>query len=150
VQEIAALVFGDRSDELLPFVRIERGSAAFLVQPVELVLLEQEDTAKDQLGNPLGVRLGVGERERGAPASAERLPFLDPGDLGAELLDVLDKVPGGVVLEVRERGLLAATALVEHQDLVLVRVELPAVVGARCAARSAVKEDHGLAVRIAA
>jgi hypothetical protein len=58
-------------------------------------------------------------------------------------------VPGRVGLEARIGRRFAAAALVEHQDLVSFRVELPAVVGARAAARSAVEEHHGLAVGVA-
>src|SRR5207248_7337922 len=59
-------------------------------------------------------------------------------------------VPGRVGFEARIRRRLAAAALVEHQDLVLVGVELPPMIGARSAAGPAVEEYHRLAVGIAA
>ena len=54
------------------------------------------------------------------------------------------------MLEARIGRRAAAAALVEHQDLIFVGIELAPVVGARAAARTAVKEDYGLAVAIAA
>src|SRR5206468_5793303 len=96
------------------------------------------------------VGLGIAQSEGRAPAASEHLPLVDLGDLDAQLLDVVDQVPGRVVVEARIRRRLAAAALVEHQDLVFVGVELPAMVGARSATGAAVQEYDRLAVGVAA
>src|SRR5439155_1123324 len=93
--------------------------------------------------------LRVGERQGRTPRAAEHLPFVDFGDLVSQLLDVLDQIPGRVRFQARIRRRFATAALVEDEDLVFVRIELPPVVGARTAARTAVEEHHRLAVRVA-
>ena len=73
----------------------------------------------------------------------------NPRDLGAQLFDVLDQVPGRVRLEARIGRGLAAAPLVEHQDLIFVRVELASVGGRGCAARSAMTWGRRWATRAA-
>ena len=77
--------------------------APALVEPVDLLLAQEEDAAQHQLGDALGVRLRVGERERAAPRAAEDLPALD-AEVRAERLDVGDQMPGGVVDEATRRA----------------------------------------------
>ena len=135
--------------ELVPFVRVKPRGAAFFIKPVDLILLEEENPPKHQLGNSLRVSLRVSERKGRAPGAAERHPLVDLGDLLPQLLDVVDEVPGRIVFDARIGRRLAAAALVEDEDLVLVRIELPPVIGARSAARTAVEEYDRLSVRIA-
>jgi len=59
VDQIAALAFGDRRKELVELVGVDLGGAAIFVHPVDLILVEQEDAAEDQLGRPLGIFLGI-------------------------------------------------------------------------------------------
>jgi rhodanese-related sulfurtransferase len=63
------------------------------------------------------MRLGIGERERRAPGAAEHLPALDV-EMLAELLDVVDEMPGGVFVDAGMRRGAAAAALVELHDAV--------------------------------
>src|SRR5579871_6006151 len=95
------------------------------------------------------MRFGIRQRERGAPRSAEDLPAFNAQVL-ADFLDVADKLPGRVAFERCVGRALAAAALIEVHDAVFFRVEKPALLGLRAAARAAVQEDYGLAVRIAA
>jgi hypothetical protein len=74
------------------------------VEPLRSRAAQKEDAAEHQLGDALGVGLGVGEGEGAAPRAAEDLPALD-AEVLAQALDVVDEVPGGVVLE-RGEGLL--------------------------------------------
>ena len=76
--------------------------------PVDLALPRQEDPSEDQSLDALRVRLGVREGERGAPGAAEDEPPVDPEVL-ADLLGVLDEVPGGVLAQLAERRRLAAS-----------------------------------------
>ena len=90
---------------------------AALVEPVDLLLAEEEDPPEHELGHALGVRLGVGQRQRAPPRAAEDLPPVDP-EVRAERLDVGDEVPGRVVLERSVRRALAAAPLIEEHDAV--------------------------------
>ena len=132
----------------LPGVRIEDRSAA-LVEPVDLLLAEEEDAAEDEFGDAIGMSFGIGERESGAPGSAEHLPALD-AEVLADFLDVGDQVPGGVRFERRVGRALAAAALVEVHDAVLFGVEEAALFGIGAAAGTAVQKNHRLAGGIAA
>ena len=49
------------------------------------------------------MRLGVGERQGGAPGAAEQQPAFDP-QVAAQHLDIADQVGRGVVLEAAERA----------------------------------------------
>ena len=87
--------------------------------------------------------------EGAPPRTAEHVPSLDP-EVRSKLLDVVDQVPRRVVDERRVRGALAASALVEDDDPVRVRVEEAAMVRFRPEARASVKEDHRPPVCVAA
>src|SRR3546814_18312811 len=85
------------------------------------------------------MRLGISERQRRAPGAAEDHPFFD-ADHVAKPLDVGDKVPGGVGLEVGMRRRAYAAALVEQDDVVESRVKQSPLAGIDADARSAVEE----------
>jgi len=73
--------------------------------------------------------LGVGERERAPPRSADHQPALD-AEVRPEPLDVRDEVRRGVVAKVdtgraRARRAPPAVALVEQDDPVSLQVEQP-------------------------
>src|SRR5436190_218541 len=89
---------GIQRDKLGELVGIDLRGAAFLVHPVDLWLLQKEDSAQDQLGDAFGILLGIGQCERRAPASAEYLPLVDFRDLRPQLFDILDQVPGRIGL----------------------------------------------------
>ena len=88
-----------------------------LIEPANLRVAQQEDPAQHELGDALRMRLGIRERERRAPRSAEHLPAGD-GQMVAQPFDVGDEVPCGVGVE-RGVGLtLAAASLIEVDDAV--------------------------------
>jgi hypothetical protein len=147
-QQIAALALGNMGEVRLPCIRIENGSAA-LVEPVDLLLAEQEDAAHNEFGHTLRVRLGIGESQGGAPGSSENLPSLDSQVL-ADLFNIADEVPGGVGFESCVGCALAAASLVKVNDAVFFRVEEAALLGIGTAARTAVQKNYRLTGRVAA
>ena len=90
----------------------------------------------------------VREREGAPPAAAEDLPGLD-AEHAPHLLEVLDEVTRGVLLELREGRRLAAAALVDEDDAVARRVEVARVHRCRASTGPAVHEERGLAQWVA-
>ena len=140
--QVAALGLGDRRDEMFPFVgKQQRG--AILVVPFEFPAAERKDAAQHQLGAPLRVGFGIGERQGRAPRAAEHQPALEAHHL-PQLFDVGDEVPGGVVLEAGKGQRTAAAALVEQHDVVFLRIEDAALARRQAAAGTTVQEHRGL------
>ena len=73
--EIAALGFGNDAGELVPLLGHDLAGAV-TIEPGFLLLACKENAAQHQFADPLGIFLGVSERERRTPATAESLPFL--------------------------------------------------------------------------
>ena len=147
-QEIVALVERDRVAIGLPRIgKNVRG--AVLIEPADLGIAQQENSAQHEFADALGIGLRIGERQGAAPRSAEYQPALD-AEMLAQSLDVGDQMPGRVLDEAGARPAASAAALIEHHDAVVLRVEeLPrALVGA--GAGPAVQEYGRLAGRIAA
>src|SRR5579872_153079 len=147
-EEIAALGLGDVGEVGLPGIGEEDRRAA-LIEPVDFLFAEQKDAAEDEFGDAVGMGLGVGKGKSGTPGAAEDLPAVDVEVL-AQFLDVGDEVPGGVGFERGVGRALAASALVEIHDAVLIGVEEPPLFGIGTAAWAAVHEDDGLAGGVAA
>jgi hypothetical protein len=95
------------------------------------------------------VLFGVCQRQRASPGAAKYLPLIylqrRPQDF-----DIVDQVPGRIVIETCVRRAPAAAALIEQHDPVDIRIEEPPHIGVATAAGTAVEEYHRLAVRIAA
>jgi hypothetical protein len=147
-EEIAAFGCGDVGQVWLPGVRIKNRGAA-LVEPVDFLFAQQEDAAENEFGDAIGMSLGIGQGEGGAPGSAEDLPALN-AQVHADFFDVGDQVPGGVGFEGRIGSALAAAALVEVHDAVLLGMEEAALFGIGATTGAAVQEDRRLASGIAA
>jgi hypothetical protein len=92
--------------------------------------------------------LTISEGERRAPGSAKHLPAFNTEVL-ADFLDVRYEVPGGVGFERRVRCALAAAALVEVHNAVLLGVEEAALFWIGASAGTAMQKDHRLAGGIA-
>lgn len=89
-----------------------------LVEPQQLLPPQREDASEDQSEAAVGVRLRVGERQRRAPRSPKDDPLVD-AEVLPQLLDVLDEVPGRVLLERGVRGRLPRAPLVEQDAAVV-------------------------------
>ena len=146
--QVAAFVLGDRGQEPLPGVR-KQHRGAFLVEPVQLPLGQQEDAAQDQTVDTVGMLDGVGQRQGRTPGAAEHGPLLD-AEVLAQALDVLDQAPGGVVLQTGVRARTSAAALVEQRHAPLRRIEEAPHGRIDRPARTAVQDYAGLAAWVAA
>ena len=95
--------------------------------------------------NAIGMRFGVGKRERGAPRSAEHQPALD-AKMRAQALEIGDEMRRGVIGERAQRSRLAGAALVIDDDAIERRVVEAPMIRRAAAARSAMQEhDRGAA-----
>ena len=129
----------------LPQIGEDLGGAV-LIEPRDLAPAQQEDAAQHELGDTLGMLLGVGQGQRAAPAATEHLPALELQML-AELLDVGDQIPRRVLRDLGVRRALTAAALIEDHDAVARRIEEPAHRGTLAAAGSAMQEHDRFAIR---
>ena len=116
---------------------------AELIVPFEFGAGQRVDAAHDQFADAIGMRLGIGERQRRAPGAAEHQPFVEAAHL-AQPLDVGDQMPGGVGVERGVGRRLSAAALVEQDDVVELRVEQPPVLWRDAAAGAAMQEHRRL------
>ncbi|MNI38957.1 hypothetical protein D3C73_931210 [compost metagenome] len=138
---LMTLRFRNGGDEGLPFVGKHFRDAELIV-PVELRLRQRIDAAQKKLGDAIRMRFGIGECQCRTPGAAEHLPLVD-ADHFAEPLDIGYQMPCRIGFKPRVRRRAAATALVEQEDVVKVRIEQPRLDRRDPAARSAVKEDDG-------
>ena len=97
VDHVASLGRRDDADIILKRIG-EDPAASLLIEPFELASPQREDASEHERGHAVGMRLGIGERERRPPRAAEHLPALD-AEMLAQTLDVVDQIPGGVRLE---------------------------------------------------
>src|SRR5450631_4258634 len=148
IQVIVALIDGNGVAVGLPVVREELGGAV-LIEPAYLGIPEQENTAQNDLADPLRIGLGVGKPKRAAPRPSEHQPALDAQML-AQAFDVGHEVPGGVLDQAGARAAAAAAPLIEYDDAVVLGIEeLPgSPVGA--GSRSAVQKNRRFAGGVAA
>ncbi|KAG1190673.1 hypothetical protein G6F35_013892 [Rhizopus arrhizus] len=146
--QVAAFGVGDGRQIFFPAVR-EEPRRAFLVEPLDFRAAQAEDAAHHQFAHVRRVRLGVSQRQGRPPRPAEHQPLVRAHDLGAQALDIGHQVPGRVVVQAGVRLGTAATALIEQQHVVALRIEQLTMHGRTTAARAAMQEDGGLAVRIA-
>ncbi len=145
--QITALRERDHREVLLPGVG-EQQARPVLIEPLQLPTPQQEDAAQHELTHPRRVRLGVRQRERAAPRSAEHQPALD-AEVLTQRLDVRDQMPSRVVDQRCMRLALAAAALIEEHDAVALRVEEAALLGTGTTAGAAVQEHHRFAAGVA-
>ena len=76
------------------------------------------------------------------------MPGLLDFKMSFDSLNVVDKVPGGVVFDAGSRRAFSGASLIEQDDPVLVWVEVATVVRVDAAAGASVKEDDGFALRV--
>src|SRR4051812_16517718 len=68
-----------------------------LVEPLQLLLSDEEYAPQNELGHRLWMLLRIGQGQSAAPRAAEHLPFFDVQML-AQRLHIIDEVPGRVFL----------------------------------------------------
>src|SRR3989344_5596407 len=139
-QQVVALSLGDGRNKILPVIG-KYAVGAVLVEPANFPWPAQKDTTQNQPEHPLRMGLGIGERQRCAPGTAEQRPALD-AKMVAESLHVRDQVPSGVVLKAGVRRRAAGAALVEEDDAPDFRVEVASMIALAPGARTAVHEQY--------
>src|SRR5215470_12274361 len=147
-EHIAALRFRDDAHVLLPHVGKDR-AGAFLVEPVNLFRAAQKDTAQDERANSLWVSLRVSQSESASPRTAKDHPLFNAKML-AHPLDVRDQMPGCVFFQGSMRDAISRPTLIEQYDSIGFRVEEAAILCDQSTARTSVKKDGRLTVRVPA
>src|SRR6266446_6899777 len=84
---------------LFPDIRKDRASA-LLIEPLNLFGATKKDSAQYEFSCPIRMSLGVSKSERAAPGAADHLPGIY-AHIFAQLLDVGNQMPGGVLFEAR-------------------------------------------------
>src|SRR5579859_681232 len=90
----------------------------------------------------------IRKSERTAPRTSKHDPLFHPKKL-PQLLDILDKMPGGVFVERRSGHTFAATSLIEQKDPVFFRVEKLPVSRFRPSPRATMQKHDRLSLRVA-
>lgn len=124
-------------------------TASILVEPAQLSLRAEKNSAQDQRAHALGVGFRIGKRQRRTPRAAKKLPAID-AELLANPLDVLNEILRRVVFDrCVGRGLTTA-ALIEQDDAIFIRIVKTAHCRIATAARTTVNNQNRLTVGIAA
>src|SRR5215467_10725691 len=147
-EHIAALRFRDDAQILLPHVG-EDCAGAFLVEPINLFRAAQKDAAQDERADSLRVCLRVSQGESASPRTAKNHPLFNAKML-AQPLDVRDQMPGCVFFQGSMRNAIARPSLIEQYNSIGFRVEEAAIACDQSGARTAVKKDNRLTIRIPA
>src|SRR3954470_10699317 len=121
---------------------------ATLVEPIELLLSEEEDTAKHNLGDSIGILLRIREGKRRSLGSTKHLPPINTKVL-ADLLDVGDEGPRDVRLERCIGRALAAATLIEIHNPVFLWVAEATLFRIGAAPGTTVEKYHRLPGRVA-
>ncbi len=118
-------------------------------EPVELGGAREKDAAQHEPEATLRMRLGIRERQRRAPRTAEEQPALD-AEMPAQPLEVGHEMRRGVGHDLAAWRRAPRAALVEEHDAPERRVEIAAMMRQAAAAGTAVQEHERHAVRVAA
>lgn len=78
--------------------------------------VQEEDKPQGERFNSLRMVLSIGKRQCRAPGSTEDMPFLNLEFL-TEALNVLDKIPGGILGSGCARGGFTRASLIKEHDL---------------------------------
>ena len=146
--QIAALFFGNHGNEPAPLVGPELPSTT-AVEPIQLALHRQENTAQRQIGHMTGMRLRIDQAKRRAPASAENRPAVDAKRM-ANALDISDQMPCGVGPHTGMGPRTATATLIEQDDPPQFRVEIPPHRGATAATRPTMQHNDRRSIGVAA
>ena len=117
-------------------------------EPFHLLVAAEEDAAQHAARDACGMRLGIGQRQGGAPGAAEEQPFLNAEE-APQRLDVLDQMRRGVGAQLAQGARAAGAALVEDDQPPMGGIEKAAMHGPGAGTGAAMQEEHGLPARIA-
>src|SRR5205085_9432545 len=92
---VVTFIFGNDFQKFFPNIG-EDPTTTFLVEPLDLFRPAKKDSAQHEFGRALRMLLGISERQRAAPRSAEDLPFLN-AEMLAQFLNVRNQVPRGIL-----------------------------------------------------
>ena len=121
--QIVLLILRDQIRKPRPGFRPELpGPAA--IEPVELALCHQENTAQDQCDRPIRMGLRINQRQRRTPAAAKNNPLFNAQRF-ADAFNIRNQMPGGIVFNRRMRSRPAAAALIKQDDAVDTRIKIP-------------------------
>jgi len=149
VENGAPLERGDDAHEVLPAIWEYLGRTV-LEEPMHIFLPEKENAAQSHRRHVLRVRLRVSERERRTPAAAQN--EMPAGHLAmlAEQVQVVNKMPGGVVVERRQGLGIPCAALIQQNDAVERRVEELPIARIQTRGWATMEEESGLTVGVPA
>ena len=145
-QQIAALRLGDVAGEGRVHFGEDRGQP--MHEPFHLRLAAQEHATQHRAAHPARMRLGIGQRQGGAPRTAEQHPGIDV-QVPAQRFDVVHQIRRRVAGQAAERAGSAGAALVEDDHAPERRIEEAAMHDASPGAGAAMQEQHRPAARIA-
>src|SRR5215510_3702813 len=147
-EHIAALRFRYDALVLLPHVW-EDCARALLIEPFNLFRAAQKDAAQHKRANALRMGLRVSQSESAPPRTSKDHPLFNAKML-AQPLDVRDQTPGRVIFQGSMRNAIARPSLIEQYNPIGFRVEEAAILCDQSGARTAVKKDNRLTVRVPA
>ncbi|MNK85779.1 hypothetical protein D3C87_1056690 [compost metagenome] len=144
-EQVIALVQRNWRDVVLPVIR-EQTAGTGLIEPFDFLRTAEKDPAQDQTVHTLRVGLCVSQRQGRPPRTAKQHPFID-AQVFADALKVGDQIPGGVVFQAGVRRGASATALVEGDNAIQVRIEIATALRVATGAGAAVDEHNRQTLR---
>src|SRR6266566_9272893 len=117
---VSAFRFWNDFKILFPDIRKER-ACALLIEPLNLFGATKKNSAQYEFSCPIGMSLGVSKCQRAAPGAAEHLPGID-AKMFAQLLDVGNQMPGGVLFKARVGSAPTRAALIEKHHAIELRI----------------------------
>ena len=136
---VAALRLGNRRHQ--PRYGLGSDPARVFEVPTVVQPIAKRHAAHHQCETAIRMSLGIGDRQRRAPGTAEHDPALDP-EHGSEYLHVGDQVPRRVLAQFAQGCRAPGSALVEADEAVVVGVKQSPVVRRPGTPGAAMKEDH--------
>jgi len=146
MQQVTTFLSRDWLQVVLPEIRVDF-ACAMLIEPVDFLLAQHENSAQDDFRRALRVGLAVSKRQCAAPGTAEYLPFFYLQSRTQNLY-VVDQVPGCIVIQVGMRCALAAATLIKQHNPIDIRIPEAAHSWRTATPRATVQEHNRLAMGI--
>src|SRR6056297_50180 len=117
------------------------------IKPVKLGLRHGKHATQHEMAHPVSMALRIDKGQCGAPAAAKDDPVIDSERI-ADAFDIRHEVPRRIVLDTRMRLGAPASALIEQDDAIYVRVEIPPHCRAAPSAGPAMQDDNGQSIGV--